>query len=174
MKKDTISKEIIKEIVKNISKYLLKIDIKTIKFLETEKQRIESTRADIVAKVNNKFILHLEIQNNNDLNMPQRMLRYWLDISKTSQLPIIQYVIYIGKEKLKMQSFLVKDEVRYSYHLIDLKNLDCNYFLEQKTPEAVILAILCDFKDKNPKDVVKGTSKDYLWLIESKDSVRFR
>jgi len=36
MKKDTISKEIIKEIVKNISKYLLKIDIKTIKFLETE------------------------------------------------------------------------------------------------------------------------------------------
>ena len=154
MKKDAISKEIIKSIVQDISKYILRISIKEIEFLSTEKERIESRRADIVAKVDGKFILHLEIQNSNDKNMPYRMLRYWLDIKATTTLPIRQYVIYIGKQKLNISSSILEDGVHYSYTLIDIKQIDCNYLLDEDTPDSLVLAVLCDFKDKKPKDVI--------------------
>jgi len=81
MSKDEISKEIIKSIVKDIAKYILKVDINKLEFLDNEKQRVETRRADVVAIVDDSFILHLEIQNNNDKSMPFRMLRYWLDIA---------------------------------------------------------------------------------------------
>jgi len=154
MKKDVISKEILKAIVEDIAKYILKISIDNIEFVDAEKLRVESRRADIVAIVNNSFVLHLEVQNNNDKTMPYRMLRYWLDIKKDIRLPVKQYVIYIGKEKLSMKSNLLEDNVNYYYNLIDMKNIDCDLFLKEDTPDALVLAILCDFKDKNPKDVI--------------------
>jgi len=155
MKKDLISKEILTTIIKDIAKYILKLDIKEIEFLNTEKNRLEQRRADVVAKVDNSYILHLEIQNNNDKNMPLRMLRYFLDIRFSSSLPIKQFVIYIGKEKLLMNSFIKEENLEYNFNIIDMKEIDCDILLKTDTPDALVLAILCDFKDKNPKDVIK-------------------
>jgi len=155
MKKDIILKETLKSIVKSVAYYILKIKVDTIELIETEKERIESKRADIVVKINNEFILHLEIQNNNDYSMPYRMLRYWLDITQTTNLPIKQYLIYIGKDKLRMKNNILKDGVNYVYNLIDMRSIDCEYFLKEDTPDSLVLAVLCDFKDKNPKDVIK-------------------
>jgi hypothetical protein len=63
----------------------LDIEDDSIELLETEQQRIELRRADLVARVRQRhseesFILHLEIQNDNDAAMPLRMLRYFTDI----------------------------------------------------------------------------------------------
>ena len=44
--------------------------------------------------------------------------------------------------------------VNFRYNLIDMKNIDCEMFLNSDKPEAVILAILCDFKDKHKQEVV--------------------
>jgi len=173
VKKDTISKEILKSIVKDISKYFLKIEINEIEFIQTNTQRIESRDADIVAKVNSDFILHLEIQNNNHPKMEYRMLRYWLDISQITSLPIRQYLIYIGKDKLSMKNNIIKDRVNYFYNIINIKNIDCDILIKQDTPDALVLAILCDFKKKNPKDVVKYII-DRLIYHTSSDKKEFR
>jgi len=155
MKKDVVSKEILKDIVIDVAKYILKLEIKDVEFIDSEKLRVESRRADIVAKIDNNYILHLEIQNNNDYSMPYRMARYYLDIKKDNKLPIKQFVIYIGKEKLYMKSNINEENMNYSYNLIDIRNIDCEFLLKEDTPDALVLAVLCDFKDKNPKDVVK-------------------
>jgi predicted transposase/invertase (TIGR01784 family) len=170
MKKDTISKEVIKTIVKDISKYFLKIDIYEIEFLEQEKERIESRRADIVAKVNNSFVLHLEIQNQNDKQMPYRMLRYWLDIKQTASLPVRQYLIYIGKENLSMAGGLYEDDVNYIYNVVDVKKIDCELLLKEDTPDSLVLAVLCDFKDKNPKDVINYIIKRLIYHTKSNEN----
>ena len=159
MKKDVISKEILKEIVFSISTYLLNLNIKKIEFLDKEFLRIEKREADIVALIDDSFILHLEIQNNNDSSMLTRMLRYFVDIYETYKKPIKQYLIYIGREKLNMQNSLKLENIDYSYNLIDLKQIDCEIFLKQDNPHSLILAILCDFKEKNLKDVV-------LYIVE--------
>ena len=175
MKKDLISKQIIKTLLKDISKYFLNEDIKTdsIIFL------------DIVANIDNEYILHLEIQNNNDKNMIYRMLRYYVDIRQISKLPIKQYVLYIGKEKANFQTEIFEEDLNFRYNFIDIHTIDCEVLLNQNTPEALVLAILCDFKGKNPKDVVKYiidslykytknsfSYKNYIMMLETLSSNR--
>jgi predicted transposase YdaD len=155
LKKDIILKDVLKSIVKDIGKYFLNLQIDTLEFIESEFERVENRRADIVAKINDEFILHLEIQNNNHNKMNYRMLRYWLDIREISNLPIKQYVVYIGKDDLNMHSKVIEENIDYGYTLFNIKTIDCELLFREDSPDALVLAVLCDFKDKNPKDVIK-------------------
>ncbi len=77
--KDITSKYILKHIVLDLAQYLLNMKLDSAEILETEKQRVEERRADLVVKAtqkNNEFILHIEVQNDNQSKMPIRMLRY--------------------------------------------------------------------------------------------------
>ena len=53
--------------------------------LSSEQARVEERRADLVARVKNNhgksYILHVELQNDNQKNMPLRMLRYYTDLA---------------------------------------------------------------------------------------------
>jgi hypothetical protein len=42
----------------------------------------------------------------------------------------------------------------YRYHILDMRNIDCETLIGQDTPEALILAVLCDFKRKPAQDAV--------------------
>jgi len=170
MEKDVISKDIIKNIVKDISKYILHLEINELEFLDTESHRIESRRADIVALVDKRFILHLELQSSYDSNMIYRMLRYYTDIKqKNKKYPVYQYVVYLGKKSLK--SSLTDVGLNYSYRLIEMKKIDCNYFLAQNTPDAIVLAILCDFKSKDESEIV-GIILDKIKTLTDENGFR--
>ena len=174
MKKDLISKDIIKELLKDIAKYFLNLDIgENITFLDKELSRIEKREADIVANINNEYILHLEIQNANDKTMHRRMLRYYTDILEITDLPIKQYLIYIGKNKPNFKLEINRDLINYKYNFIDIKNIDCEVLLNQNSPDALVLAILCDFKDKNPKKIVEFIIQK-LAEYSKDDSNKFR
>jgi len=49
--KDIISKHIIKRLIEDISRYLFHLKLESLEVLETQYQRIEERRADIVVKV---------------------------------------------------------------------------------------------------------------------------
>jgi len=87
--------------------------------------------------------------------MLNRMLRYFTDIQAITNLPIKQYCLYIGKNKPKFQTKLEDENITYRYNFIDIKSIDCELLLKEDTPEALVLAILCDFKQKKPKKVVQ-------------------
>lgn len=131
MKKDIISKDIVEAIAKDVATYLL-------------------------CKINGApAILHLEFQNNNDSSMPIRMLRYFTDIrQRYNKRPIYQYVIYIGKHALNMSDHLREQSLEYRYNLVDMHKIDCETLLALDNPDALVLAVLCDFKEKNEKDVL--------------------
>jgi hypothetical protein len=42
----------------------------------------------------------------------------------------------------------------YRYRLIDMRQLDCDDFLRQDSPDAWVLAILCDFKQHLPREII--------------------
>nr|VFK38612.1 MAG: protein of unknown function (DUF4351) [Candidatus Kentron sp. TC] len=44
--------------------------------------------------------------------------------------------------------------IRYRYGIVDMRNVDCRRLLERDTPDALVLAILCDFGDRDPQAVV--------------------
>ncbi len=158
MKKDITAKNTIKTITQDIAKYILELNVTDIEFVDKELQRIEKREADIVALCRvdgTKAILHLEIQNDNDKTMHHRMLRYYTDIKQRfDPLPIYQYLVYIGKPKLSMQAKIVETNISFSYNIIDMHTIDCQKFLSMDSPDALVLAILCDFKDRDEKDVI--------------------
>ena len=159
--KDIVSKETIRRLAVDLATYLLElpIDPDSLEVLPTEHQRVEDRRADLVVKLRNRagesFLLHIEIQNNNDDIMPVRMMRYMTDILLAHPgLPVQQYLIYIGPEPLTMPDGLDGPGFRYRYGLLDMRTMDCRYFLDKDMPDALVLAILCDFGDRDPQAVV--------------------
>jgi predicted transposase/invertase (TIGR01784 family) len=158
---DIISKSLTRQIVADMATYLLGLDLRSLEEAPTEQQRIEMRHADIVMKAENrdgeKFILHLELQNQNDPNMAQRMLRYYSDITLSYPGMLIrQYVIYIGKAAMNMAVSIEHPEWRYRYQLIDMHQLDCERFIRQGNPDALVMAILCDFKGRESSEVIEN------------------
>jgi hypothetical protein len=160
MQKDIVTKSLIEALATCLVTRLLKIPVVTdsIEWLDTEQHRVEDRRADMVVRVQSRkdsapCILHLEIQNNNHSQMPLRMLRYYTDIRlRWPQEPLRQYLIYTGKARLNMPSGL--PEFNYHYELIDMRAIDCALLLSEDTPDALVLAILCDFKERSAQDIV--------------------
>ena len=117
--KDIISKDIIKRLAVDIAKILLKLEVKDAEIIETQYQRIEERRADMVARMEDQqgpFILHVEVQNDNQNSIVHRMLRYRTEISLTHpELDIRQYLIYIGKAPLNMPTTLQQTGLDYHY-----------------------------------------------------------
>ena len=167
--KDIISKDAINTLIIDIAKYILKIDVQTLTLIDKEFQRVEDRKADVVANIDDKFILHLEIQNQNDKNMPLRMMRYYTDIKFITRLPIKQYLIYIGKNSLSMPNYVKDEDFIYKYNIIDMKNIDCEEFIKLDTPDSLVLAILCDFKDKNKQSIINYIIKRLKELTDDKD-----
>jgi len=168
LKKDIIFKEIIKEIAKDISIYLLNLKIEEdIELIDKELTRIEKREADIIFK-HKKEIIHIEIQNQNDKTMHLRMLRYLSDIAFLyPDYEIKQYLIYIGKNKLNMLDNYQNNGIKFRYNIINMHTIDCEIFLNSNKPEAVVLAILCDFKDKDKQEVVNNILLKLIELSEN-------
>ncbi len=156
--KDIVSKHLLKRIAIDMAIYLFNLKVSDAELLETEFQRVEDRRADLLLHVTTPqaFLLHIEVQNDNHAHMPERMLRYRLDIHAAHpNLPIHQYVVYIGKENLRMFNTLRQQGLDYEYQLIDMRKIDCQHFLHHDSPDALVLAILCDFKEHEPRLVVR-------------------
>jgi len=158
--KDITTKKILKHIVKDIAHYVFNIKLDEAEILETEYQRVEERRADLVIKARQGqriFILHIEIQNDNQAIMPLRMMRYYTDIALAYPdiSDIEQYLIYIGKDSLRMPAGIENNNHQYRYHLVDMHSIDCEIFLNDSNPHAVVLAILCDFKNKDKQEIIK-------------------
>ena len=170
MKKDTITKELIKKIIiKDISKYILGITLDDIEFLNEEYQRVESRRADIVVKVQNEYILHLELQSSYDSKMAYRMCRYWLDIREVTNLPIKQYLINFSNKNMK--NYI--EEFGYNFNIVNIKDIDCEILFNTDSPDAVVLSILCDFRDKNPIDFTTNVVVKLKKLLQNEEFEKY-
>lgn len=128
-----------------------------------------------------RFILHIEIQNDNHRQMPWRMLRYRSDIGLARpEHDVRQYLIYIGKAPLVMPDRLSQSGLDYRYSIIDMHTVDCHTLLQQDNPDALVLAIPCDFKGRSDREVVhyilqrlreltgdnENRMRDYLRMLE--------
>ena len=136
------------------------------KFGEYHKQpRIESRRADLVARVQDangkSYILHIEIQNDNQKNMPLRMLRYYSDIALAYvDEKVVQHLLYIGKAPLAMPNQIRDHNLLYHYEILDMSKQNSEHFLNSNNPDAIVLAILCDPQEQEPNALVARIIKE--------------
>lgn len=174
--KDIASKALLKRMAADMANLLLGLDVdpNSVELLETEKERIEQRRADLVIKARSRptqeiMILHIEIQNNNQTIIPWRMLRYYHDIRMEHSEPLQQYLLYIGKERCTMPNSISEPHLSYEYELVDMHTINCETLLERNTPEALVLAILCDFKGRPANAVVREIGSRLRLLMVNDD-----
>ena len=172
--KDVISKQIFKRILIDVATYIFKLELESVELIETEQQRIEDRRADLTARVRDSagksFILHIEIQNNNQKDMPDRMLRYLTDIRLNYPgEDVFQYLLYIGKAALTMPAGIQSAHLIYSYSLIDMHEMDYHFFINENSPDAIVMALLCDIKDMDINVVIREIFTKLTAMMKNDD-----
>ena len=176
--KDIISKQLLKRLLVGFGNRLFYLDIAEAELLSSEQPRVEGKRADLVARVKNRqgesYILHVEIQNDNQANMPIRMMRYYTDLAlEHAGEKIVQHLLYIGKASLTMPDHVRGQDWLYRYKVSDMRSQDSEYFLGSDNPDALVLAILCDPKGLEPKALVARIIKELSRLHGSRlDNLR--
>ena len=167
--KDLISKQLLKRLLVGFSNQLFGLDITQAKLLNNEQPRIENRRADLVPRVKDangkSYILHVEIQNDNQKNMPLRMLRYYSDIALAHVgEKVVQHLLYIGKAPLSMPNQISDHNLLYNYEILDMRKQSSEHFLDSGNPDAIVLAILCDPSEQGPNALVARIIKELRLL----------
>jgi predicted transposase/invertase (TIGR01784 family) len=102
-----------------------------------------------------QFILHLEFQSTNDSEMLYRQAEYKAILQRKYQLPVRQFVIYLGSQPVKMQTQLPKEQQITGFELYNVLDYPYENLLLSEIPQEIILAILGDFHGEAPQEVIQ-------------------
>jgi len=127
----------LKDLLKDIPKVFLKLltGYETGKFIDVQFPDIQLREADLVIEVTDEKLIHIEIQATNENNMSGRMLLYLGLIFNQYKILPVQIVLYVGNEPMNMENQLEGEGVKYSYKLIDIREIDCRQLLESDIPD---------------------------------------
>jgi hypothetical protein len=125
-----------------------------------EVKLLKSLRPDMLFKAGEK-IFHIEIQAQQDKNLPKRMLIYSVGIEEKFGKEPVQIVLFVGKGNPPPSYF--KSEFKFlKFKVVDLKKIDPDEFLKSDKPEEVVLGVLAGKYREKPevfKKVIRKISK---------------
>ena len=114
-----------------------------------------------------RFVLHIEFQSSNDRKMLQRMQQYHALLQMRYQLPVKQFVLYVGNKPMKMQHKQPPDETFTGYKLKDIREFAVDNFLKAETAEQVLITVLANFEREDAHQIVAATLKRLKELSSS-------
>jgi hypothetical protein len=179
-KYDKVSKYILDEFSSDIVEFFTGIKADKITILDKE-LNLPSKYVDSAYKINDEFILNIEIQTKYDENLPFRMALYSLVLKDRYKLPVKSYVIYLTPDKKEKITDHYSEEFEgcmayYKYDLIRLwdynprevikKNLLGVFPLVPLMKKDEKLLKICN--DKIVQSILKdNVKKDLLGSLES-------
>ena len=146
---DKIIKENIEAILLTLGKKLLGFEIRNPVDLPEKLQTTIEREPDFLKKIsledNSEVILHLEFQTNDESGMVYRMAEYKAILQRKFEIPVRQFVIYLGTSEPRMRTQLSEEEQISGYELRNIHKLPVAQVLESDIPEEIILSILTDY-----------------------------
>ena len=156
---DKIFKENIETLIPYLAEKILGINAKTLVEIPDDLQVTTERKPDFLKKVINDdetYILHIEFQTIDDAEVPYRMLEYFGMLFRYYKIPVHQYVIYLGKHNPNLVSgFLKTNRFDFKFEAKYLQDFDYELFINSDKPEELLLAILSNFKNTEPVEVIK-------------------
>jgi predicted transposase YdaD len=111
--------------------------------LTVEYPTVRMRRPDLVVRLTDGRLYHLELQSDNDAAMPWRMLEYYgLLYQRYGQQPL-QHVLYVGERPMTLVAQIDHATLLFEYGAIDVRTLDGQPLLHSTVLEDNILALLC-------------------------------
>ena len=155
---DKIIKENIEAVFLALSEKLLGIKINNPVDLPEKLQTTVEREPDFLKKVSSddgsEFILHLEFQTSDEPKMVYRMAEYKALLQRKFELPVRQFVVYLGTRNPKMRTELTKEEKITGFTLKNIHGLPVDQTLASDIPEEIILSILADYPKANAEQVI--------------------
>jgi len=156
---DKILKENIASLLLPLTEKYLGIKIKDSRELKDKLQTTIEKEPDFIRVVRTEqeeeFILHIEFQTQDEEGMIFRLQEYFGLLRRKHQLPVKQFVIYLGQKPSKMQTRLSPEEVFTGFSLRSLRDYSYENLLDSQLPEEIILAVLSDFRKQKPMEVIR-------------------
>ncbi len=150
---------------------ILKIDAVHIENLPDKIQITQQKEVDLLLKITDRngevFILHVEIQSQDEPNMAYRMLEYRIMAQQVYGLPVRQYVIYLGEKTSAMPTSIEQADLKFRYRLISLNQLPYQIFLSSNRAEEKILAVLASFGNEDPQHVIQSVIEEVMEASQS-------
>jgi hypothetical protein len=102
------------------------------------------------------YIFHGEVHGKDEAIILDRDLVYYGLLWHKYHLPVRQVVVYIGRKKklnfIKTELTLLN--LSFKIEVINMHEVPYDLFIDSSVPEEVMLAILCDYKDKSKEEIV--------------------
>lgn len=138
-----------------------------VEMLNVEYPSLKLRKPDLVVRLSNRQLYHLELQSRNDEDMLWRMLDYFLLIRQHYGIEPLQQVLYVGQEKPRFLTTYQSNRLSFHYELVDIRNIDCQILLQSDLLPDNILAILCRLD--NPTQVLR-TLLTKIYQLNNKQS----
>jgi hypothetical protein len=144
---DKILKENLEEIFLPLAEVYLNIKIVKSKNLREKFQKTIEREPDSLKIIetadSQKFILQIEFQTQDDLEMPYRMAEYHAFLTRKYKMEVRQLVIFLGEKSTKMTNQLPPEHQHKGFRLVSFSQRDYHELLSSNVPEELILTILC-------------------------------
>jgi predicted transposase YdaD len=136
--------------------------------ITAEVEFVKSLRPDMVLKAGDK-IFHIEIQAQQDKDLPERMLIYSLAIKEKFGQKPVQIILFVGKGNPPPPFF--RDEFTiHKFIVLDMKKINPDEFIKSNKPEEVIVGILAGkFKDK--PEIIEKVKKRIVEIVKSEEKI---
>ncbi|MBL8222198.1 MAG: hypothetical protein JNL62_23380, partial [Bryobacterales bacterium] len=153
MRYDTTLKALLEQPPHNLLRLLLGEPVRVHRMLPTELPLIQGVRPDLVLELEDRRIVHIELQAQSDKDFTTRMLRYWERLFVKYERAPVQMVLWAGRGKVALESGLRHPGLHFRYRVVDLKTLDTARLLRSRLVDENLFGLLGKLRD--PRDCIR-------------------
>ena len=110
--------------------------------LATEQPQVLNNRADLVVRTEDGVLHHVEFQATNEADFGQRMFEYYAYLRCTHKEHVVQTVLYLGREPLRLQTSYSTPSVDFRFEIVNLREYDAEQLLGSDDWADIALALL--------------------------------
>jgi hypothetical protein len=95
-----------------------------VEWVNVEQPKVTNMRVDLLARLENGSLRHVEVQATNEPDMGRRQAEYYLGFQRLLGEHVEQIVLYIGREPMRMRPLFETPTMRYEFQLLDIREVD--------------------------------------------------
>ena len=115
---------------------------KVTEYLATEQPQLFNRRADMVVRTEDDSLHHVEFQTSNEGGFAVRMLEYYAFLVRVHEQHVIQTVLYLGREPLRLENSYRSPSMEFRFEIVSLGEIDAEPLLASPDWADNVLALL--------------------------------